>query len=265
MNAVWFLLAALISAPVLRAADSRRFLTPFYSAASIVHSATNAPASFAPNTIATLYGTNLAAGTRALTGDDVINGLLPTTLAGVRVFVSGTPAHLYYVSPVQINFLIPSSFRAGDYDLWITRDGAAGPIVRITLRDAAPGLFQLDPWTALATHADGSLLTPQKPAAPNEVVILYAAGLGRTNPDVIVGRVASIAAPLRALSDFRIVFAGRTLETWRTAYAGIAPGFAGLYQINVQLPGEWTGEPEIRAAVGEEISPAALKLPVAPP
>ena len=264
MIAVWCLLAALVSSAVLRPEDSRKFLTPFYSGSSIVNSATNGTGWFAPNAYVTIYGTNLSASTRAIRGEDIVGGTLPTTLGGVRVFVSGTAASLFYVSPEQVNFLIPSSFRPGEVDLWITRDGTAGPKVRITLQEAAPGLFQSDGGVIVATHADGSLINGERPAAAEEIVVLYATGLGRTNPEAIAGRVPSFAAPLLRIADFRVWLGGEPVDRTRIAYAGIAPGFAGLYQINLKLPARTALNPEIRIAVGDHLSPASIRILLAP-
>ena len=71
---------------------------PSYSAASIVNAADNLAGPLAPNTIATIYGTGLAYGTKWLTADDIRAGLLPTVLpgTGVRIKVGGIPARLEY-------------------------------------------------------------------------------------------------------------------------------------------------------------------------
>src|SRR4051812_11780421 len=77
-----------------------------YSAASIVNAATQTANALAPNTIATVYGQNLAYASYGLTAGDVNGGTMPTSLQGVSVLVRGIPASLFYISPGQINFLI---------------------------------------------------------------------------------------------------------------------------------------------------------------
>jgi len=106
--------------------------------------ADRAEAEGAVRTIASLFGTDLAYSTGAVSQTDVGAGAMPTVLAGVRVFVSGMPASLYYVSSKQINFLIPSDLRAGDVPVFVAREGTHGPILTLTLTDASPGLFQVD-------------------------------------------------------------------------------------------------------------------------
>src|SRR4051794_7583927 len=84
---------------------------PSYSSQSIVNSATQTAEALAPNTIATIYGTNLAFSTSVA---GVVSGaILPSTLSGVTVYVNGTPGHLFFVCPTQINFLIPYDLTAG--------------------------------------------------------------------------------------------------------------------------------------------------------
>src|SRR5215471_6249253 len=74
---------------------------PAYTAAGIVHAATQMAGALAPNTIATLYGTNLAYTTHALAANDLVKGTVPTTLGGVKIYVNGLESSLFYVSPGQ--------------------------------------------------------------------------------------------------------------------------------------------------------------------
>src|SRR5258706_824005 len=254
------MLATLVLGSQLWAESPGRFLAPSYSAASIVNSASYQAAALSANTIASLFGTDLAYSTGAVSQTDVGAGAMPTVLAGVRVFVSGMPASLYYVSPKQINFLIPAELRPGDATVFVAREGTHGPILTVTLADASPGLFQVDAATIVATHLDGSLLTNDAPGKAGEVVVIYCTGLGRTNPDVIDGQIAYMVAFIRAMPDLRVVVGGTPVDTGRIYYAGVTPGYPGLYQINVRLPDRFTANPEVRVALGEQISPPGLTI-----
>jgi uncharacterized protein (TIGR03437 family) len=240
--------------------------SPVYSAASIVNSADGQTSGLAPNTIGTLYGTGLAFGTKALTADDIRGGVLPTVLpgTGVRVLIGGLPANLYYVSPTQINFLVPPILLPGKSDLQLAIDGIAGPLVQIQLATSNPALFQADPQTPIATRLDASLITAVAPAKPGSIVTLYATGLGQTTPPVFYGELPTHAAPLKQIADFKVVLDGIALNSGAVAYAGIAPGFAGLYQINLTLPQSIGPDPEIRIGFGDTLSRAGLRLPVRP-
>src|SRR5712692_7538275 len=196
MHLALFLLATLAFGLPLGAGSSGSSTAPSYSTASIVNSATYTADALAPNAIASIYGTHLSYNTAALTSRDIPNGMLPDGLAGVRVFVAGIAASLYYVSPDQINFLIPSLLRPGDMDLFVARDGVAGPHVTITVHDAGHGLYQLEPGSIAATHADGSVITEEHPARPGEVVVLYGTGLGNTDPAIVSGQISMVPAQI---------------------------------------------------------------------
>ena len=235
---------------------------PFYAASSIVNAADHRSEALAPNTIATIYGKDLAFITKGLSPEDLRGGILPTTLigTGVRLLVGRMQANLYFVSPTQVNFLVPSLLTAGPVEVQLSLDGRYGPAVKVGLSNVSPALFHLDPQFALATRPDGSVITRDTPAQPGEIIILYATGLGQTLPRVPSGQIPTSAARLDRLRDFRVTLDGRLIEGG-ILYAGVAPGFAGLYQINLLLP-EWMGRnPEIRIGFEESLSPRELTLP----
>ncbi len=236
---------------------------PCYSEAGVVNAASFVSGALAPNTLATLFGSRLAWSTRAITWDDVEAGTLPTVLpgTGVRVLVNNRPAQIYYVSPTQVNFLVPSNLIAGEVTVQLVRDATAGPPVRLRLRDTAPALFLLDPETVVATRANFSLITRENPASPGEEVILWATGLGPTVPPQIYGQIPMAASWIARAAEFRVFLDGNPLAAEQISYVGAAPGFAGLYQVNLKLPAELQPNPEIRVAVGEEISPPGFRLP----
>ncbi len=256
---VVFLALLLLGSSAARAA-------PAYSAAGIVNAGDNQPGFLAPNAIGTIYGTGLAYGTKVLTPDDIRGGVLPNVMpgTGVRVLIGGVLANVFYVSPLQINFLVPPSLVPGPSTFQIVLDGTAGPEIPIQIASAAPALFQLDSQNAVATRADGSLISPDKPAHPGDDVVLYATGLGQTVPPVLYGEVPARAAPIKQLANFKVLLDGAAVDAGAIAYAGLAPGFAGLYQINVKLPDSTGSTPEIRIGVGDQIGKAGLKLPVQP-
>jgi uncharacterized protein (TIGR03437 family) len=237
---------------------------PSYSAAGIVNAAANVPGLLAPNTIASLYGTNLSRGTASVDTSSILNGFLPTTLAGTgtRVFVRGQPAFLFYVSPKQINFLVPSTSRPGSADIWVTLDGFAGPSVRVVLVDAGPALFTYgDPPTAIATRVDGSLVTKDAPLQPGEYAVLYATGLGDTEPPAESGRLVTAAAQVADRDSLELSLGGTPLGRSNLEYAGLTPGSAGLYQLNIRMPSGLPDDPEIRITLKQRSSPSGIRLP----
>jgi uncharacterized protein (TIGR03437 family) len=235
---------------------------PCYSEDGIVSIASGTPGALAPNSLASIYGTRLSYSERGLVPSDAAGGVLPTVLpgTGVRVLVGGYPAHMFYVSATQLNFLVPSNLRPTTVDVQVVRDGVAGPAIPITLRDAAPAFFMLDAQFAIASHLDFSLVTAAAPARPGDWVVLWATGLGESNPPADYGVIPSKAAGIVRQSEFRVLLNGAAVPPERIAYAGLAPLCAGLYQINVLLPSVVAPDPEIRMALGAEISPAGTRL-----
>ena len=234
-----------------------------YSAASIVNSADNQTTTLAPNTIATIYGTGLAYTTQSLSSNDVRSGSLPTVLpgTGVRVIVGGIMANIYYVSPRQINFLVPASLRPSASTVQVILDSTSGPEVPVTIAAYAPALFQFDAQSVIAARPDGSLVTADAPAGAGDIVLLYATGLGQTVPAAEYAQVPKQAAILKEQA-FQIWLGGAAVDGTNIFYAGLAPGFAGLYQINLKIPAGTGTNPEIRIGFPDAQSVAGLHLPV---
>ena len=251
------LLAALALAACLCAQDAN---APNYTAAGIVNGASFAPG-LAPNTIVSIFGTNLSWGTRAVQASDMSGGVMPTSLGNVEVYFEGWPAYLYYVSPTQINLLVPSSLLPGTFQFWVARQGTRGPIVTVTLQSAAPAMFQISSGAVIATHLDGSVVSSDSPAAAAEIVTLWATGLGNTYPELEDGVLPAAAQWLSQLNQFDVQVNGAALDPSAVLYAGVAPGYAGLYQVNVRLPDPLPANPEIRLGLGGVLSPPGLILP----
>jgi uncharacterized protein (TIGR03437 family) len=237
---------------------------PCYTAASIASSAANVAAYYSSNSFLTIYGTNLSYVTKPIGPGDIAGGQLPWALAGTEVTVlfNGIAGYIYYVSPGQVNVLVPLLLTPGPVAVQLENRGISGPVVQITLTEAAPALFQLDASTVIATHGNGPLVTESSPASAGEVVVLYAGGLGETEPAPFCGTIPESAAELTDLSDFQVELNGTAVDSKLIQYAGIAPGFAGLFQINLQLPADCPPNPEIRIGFGSNLSPAQRFLPV---
>ena len=230
---------------------------PAYTAASVVNAATQQATGFAPYTIATVYGNNLSFTTRALLPADTPGGYMPNNLDGVDVYVNRSRTALFYVSPTQINFLIPAELLAGDYEMQVLRNGVYGPVVILHLDDFAPGLFVYNGNTLIATHADGSLITDAQPASQGEIIVVYAVGLGPTNPRQDSLIVPTGAAALVKTSPIQVLFDSTVVSGTDILYAGVTPGCTGLYQVNVRVPKGIGAKPGISIRFGKIASPAA--------
>jgi uncharacterized protein (TIGR03437 family) len=233
-----------------------------YSAAGIVNAASYSAGALAPNTIASIYGQNLSFSTEALTGATETNGGLPMHLGGVAVYIGSYEAGLYYVSPLQINLLIPNLLIPGIYPLIVVRDGFAGPSVLITLGLTGPAIFADGSGNVIAQHLDGTLVSVGSPATPGEWVVVYAEGLGRTVPDADIYLPSLVAAPIVNLSQFSLELNGVAVPASAIYYAGITPGLSGLYQINVQLPADAPPTPAIQISIGTAVSAGQTQIPM---
>ena len=100
---------------------------PAYTAASVVNASDYAPGPFAPNSVLSVFGANLAWYTQGLMSSNISNSALPTQLGNIEVFVDNWPAPLLYVSPAQVNFLIPSNEISGNVPLRVVREGVTRP------------------------------------------------------------------------------------------------------------------------------------------
>ena len=236
---------------------------PDYTSAGVVNASDYSPGPFAPSSVLSLFGTNLAWTTEAITAADLAAGRLPTQLAAIGVFVDNVPVPLLYASPTQVNFLVPSEQIPGDVSVTLVRQGVSGPAVTITLIDAAPALFVTDGFAiAQDWNTNYSLMTGASPAHAGDIVVLYATGLGHTNPPWASGTVAQCAAYITALASLQVLLNGAAIDPRLVLYAGVTPGFSGLYQINFTLPGNAGTNPEIRVQIGTQISIPSILLAV---
>jgi uncharacterized protein (TIGR03437 family) len=260
-SSLWIWIPELVAVAQLSAQTT---IVPDYLSSTVVNAATGLPGGLAPNSIATVYGVNLATGTRAVQTIDIASGrFLPFSLSNTNAFVSvgGVFVPIYYASPSQINFVVPSNLVPGKTRLTVTSGGIYGAPVDVTITPTSPGLFVSNSYVS-ATDVTGQPITNLHPAAAGEWVILYATGLGETLPRTNTGELVSTAAS--AIATIRVWVAGQSITP---AYAGLAPGFAGLYQINVFIPANFDlpANPEIRLEAGGVLSPPGVFLPIRKP
>lgn len=245
--------AWLVLALACRAETSCRPQAPCYSEAGIVNAASYKP-NLAPFTWASIYGTNLAYVTQDRSTEE------SPGVGGVDVFVNGQPAMVSYVSPLQVNFLLPGWVAAPQATIQVVREGTAGPAVLAGLDDSAPALFQMDAERVVGVHLDWTLVTRAVPARAGELIVVYATGLGPFESPLEDWEIPRVANPIRRRAEFSVLLDGEPLEQERVPYAGAAPFYIGLYQINVRLPDRLGKDPEIRILLGEHLSPAGLHL-----
>jgi uncharacterized protein (TIGR03437 family) len=264
MFRAWMALAAVVSCGAARGQG------PTYSAASIVNASDYSPGPFAPNSVLTIFGSNLAdlpPGTGiGLTQQNIISGSLPFQLASISVYIDNVLVPLLYVSPGQINLLIPANEIPGPVSLHVVRQSYNGPTVSITLVNAAPALFPSQDHFATAQdfNANYAAVTAAGPAQPGDLIVLYATGLGPTKPMPDTGEIPETAGQISPVPALQVLLNGNAIDPRTIFYAGMTPGFAGLYQVNFFLPGPGNcpSNPQIQLAIGSQVSAAGIMLAV---
>ena len=158
---------------------------PAIAEAGVVNGASLASGIAAGSWVA-IFGQNLAAGTRALTSDDLVNGNMPTSLGGVSVNVNSQAAFLYYLSPTQINLLAPADSNTGAVAVTVTNSGGTSAAVSATLLAVAPALFASSGNVA-AVRADGTVIDRSTMTASQARSSNCTDGFGATSPAVAPG------------------------------------------------------------------------------
>jgi uncharacterized protein (TIGR03437 family) len=157
----------------------------------------------APRMIVAIYGQELATSTEQAQALP-----LPEKLGGATVRVAGRNLGIAYASPAQINAVLPEDL-SGLVNLAVSTDRSQSSL-NLLVEPAVPALY-----TYAVRPSDYSLITPDAPAHPGEIVVVFATGLGRG--DLVVAAEAG-GMPAKVL------------------YGGPAPVYPGLDQINLQLP-----------------------------
>jgi uncharacterized protein (TIGR03437 family) len=159
---------------------------------------------------------------------------LATKLGGVSVLVNGVAAPLFYTSYSQIAFQIPVDTALGNATIQAQRDdGSAGNKVSVQVAARAPRVI-------VVTNQNGSVNAQGNPAKAGEVITLWSIGLGGTSPFVGTGAAAPSAEPFARVTPNPSVAFGSSLSkvVANPQFAALAPGFAGLYQVNVVIPAD---------------------------
>jgi adhesin/invasin len=192
-----------------------------------------------PGTVATLLGSGFVKGNAMVASTNP----LATELNGVRVQVNGDYVPLFYASENQLNFQCPVLPPGTPVTFLIQSDTGTSPLASSTIQFATPGIFALDGSgkgqgaVLIANTGTIAMKTvaglPSRPAAPESYISIYAAGLGPTDVTFQLGSPASLEQLAYVSGQVDVLIGG---EKANVTFAGLAPGFIGLYQVNAQVP-----------------------------
>jgi uncharacterized protein (TIGR03437 family) len=153
---------------------------------------------------------------------------------------------LYFVSPGQINFQVPWTVPSGSIrTVEILQDTKRSQTVSLIVDQFAPSLFSAnqrgDGQGAMRIAGSAAVPAPEntfpgsRPARNGEVVEVYATGLGPVTNQPASGAAASTTSLSRAMAEVTATAGGVPA---RVAFAGLAPGTVGLYQVNIEITPE---------------------------
>jgi len=231
----------------------------------VVNAASSAPftAQVSPGEFLTIYGNGLAPTTNSASIP------FPTTLNGVQVFINDVAAPIYYVSPGQLEVIVPYITVPGSVaNIYVVNNNTKSNTVSEFTGSSSVGVFT-EPeggiGIAAAERPDYSVITEENPARVGETEAIFLAGMGPV-PGAVDGAAASNTSttytPQVELYDTD--GSGNSAQATIT-YSGLAPGFAGLYQIDFTIPTGLDGGDEaleiysgIDSDTSEAILPVAL-------
>ncbi len=153
--------------------------------------------------------------------------------ADTTVTFGSEAANLILKSPFQLNGQVPADLAPGSYP--VTVQSALGAATQpVLVSQTAPGIFVVSATSGSAAgirtvgaviNADGTLNDLGTPAHRGDVVTVYCTNLGAVQ---LQGNLSVTVSPVSAFLNAMQL---------PVQYAGLTPGFIGLYQVNVPIPG----------------------------
>jgi uncharacterized protein (TIGR03437 family) len=238
----------------------------YISPVGVVNAASNAPftAFVSPGEFLTLYGTGLAATTNQA-------GVpFPKTLDGVQVMINGVAAPVYFVSPTQVSVVVPYITTPGSVaQIQVVNSQGHSNIVTSFTGETSAGVFTNNPvggdGIAASERPDFSIVSESNPAQVGETIAAYLAGMGAVDPSVADGAAASgtTLSNTNATPSVTLVDNSGNVAAASVTFSGLAPGFAGLYQINFVVPsGLVSGDAVLDIYSGADSENAEAILPI---
>jgi uncharacterized protein (TIGR03437 family) len=216
------------------------------STGAIVNAASYAGGSLAPGSIISLFGSNIVSQAAGATSVP-----LPTSIQGASLLVGGSAVPLFYAGNGQINAQLPFQLNAygqtqvllqvavgnqlaiSTSPLTILMGAVQPAIFSINASGAGQGAIQIANTSTFAAPSGSITGASASPAAIGQYVTIYCTGLGGVSNPPAAG-AASLASPLSSVLVTPTVTIGG--QPAPVSFAGLAPSFVGLYQVNVQIP-----------------------------
>jgi uncharacterized protein (TIGR03437 family) len=165
---------------------------------------------------------------------------LPTELADTQVFMNDQVTPLFYVSPTQINFQVPSNAPQSSTAEFLVVRKSTGQVVgagTVLMTQAVPGFFTTNSagtGQISAINEDGTVNGPSNAVGWGKVIQLFATGQGVVPGAPTDGTPASGPTPTQLRPQVLVGF--DNVPDTNVEYSGLAPGLVGVWQINVRIP-----------------------------
>jgi uncharacterized protein (TIGR03437 family) len=227
----------------------------------------------APGSYVSIYGLNMVEADLLsnANGDGAPWLPLPMAIDGVNVSFDvpsagiSVPGNLIFVSPGQINVQVPWELQGqSSAQVKVTMDEmygypVFGNVVTVPLTACAPAFYVGGGTIAAQDAITGAQILASNPAHAGEILSLYANGLGPVTNQPASGAPAPGGPNLASTTTPLVVTIGGQQVT--PSFSGLAPGYPGLYQLNVTVPAGLTGNQNVTVFIGGQTSPAVV-LPV---
>jgi uncharacterized protein (TIGR03437 family) len=223
---------------------------PSVTSANVGNAASFQPAALAPGSLFSIIAPSLGSDTAS-----PATSPWPTSIEGISVSINGIPAPLVYAGPNQINGQVPFEVPVGPVTWVVQSNGVSTSPVTVSITAAAPGIFLLDGRRAAALNQDSSVNRSDNPAAVGSVVAVYWTGQGLVNNPIATGAAAPAMFLNTTVAPTTATIGGQSATV---LYSGLAPGFVGLAQANLQVPDLDPGDYPVVLTVGDATSNAAV-------
>ena len=201
----------------------------------------------APGSYIALYGVNFASAPQGYS-----TPYLPVAIAQTSVSFDSAngsaPGHLTYISPGQVNVQVPWEMQnQSTAQIKVSIQDSSGALYSLPLVPYAPGIFASN-GSAAALDASFHVISVSNPAKQGQNISIYCNGLGPVTNQPASGDPAQGPPNLSNTTTTPTVMIGG--QNAPVLFSGLAPGYAGLYQINVTVPNVGSGVKPVTVAIG---------------